>query len=152
MRNITSTNTSSTEDQLVAPLDRELLKLSAFDDVNQFHSSSCGCEEPDQCMVVFHRCIIDGRMFHSFLYIRRDSSVSYFVQYRHRLNNNNFGKIRLFFSSTRVTFALIEQHPKKAKFSELFSSLPVIDQVNQFFVFCSFVASFVGALCTCKLY
>jgi hypothetical protein len=137
MRNITSTNSSSIVDQSDGPLDRAVLKPSAFDDVNQFHGSSCGCEEPDQCMVVFHRCIIDGRMFHSLLYTRRGTSVSYFVQYRHHLNNKNFGKIRLFFSSNRVTFALIEHHPMKAKFSEFLSSSPHLQllskSINSFF-------------------
>ena len=122
MRNVTSTNTTSTANNMDGPLDREMSNRSAFDDVHQHHISSCGCEEPHQCMVIFRRCVIDGKMFHSLIYTRRGSTVSYFVQYRHHFNDKSFGKIRFFFSLNQETFALIENHPPQAQFSEFLSN------------------------------
>jgi hypothetical protein len=121
MRNVTSTNTPTTANHTDGPLDREMSNPSAFDDVNQHNISFCGCDEPGQCMAIFRRCVIDGKMFHSLIYTRRGSTISYFVRYRHHLNDNLFGKIRFFFSMNQETFALIENHPLQAKFSEFVS-------------------------------
>lgn len=121
MRNINSANTPSIADCKDGPLDRDMSNRNALNYVNQYHLSVCGCENPEQCVIIFRRCIIDGKMFHSLLYTRRGSTVSYFVRYRHHPNENSFGKIHFFFSFKEETFALIENHSAKDKFSHFFS-------------------------------
>lgn len=59
-------------------------------------------------------------MFHSLIYTRRNSTTSFFVQYRYNGTDYNFGKIRLFFTLKEDTFALIEHHSVQKKFSDFF--------------------------------
>ncbi len=115
-------NESSISHGVDGPFDQTELTAALFHDINQHHLIVCGCDKPYQCVVVFRRCVIAEKVYHSLIYSRRNSTVSYFVQYRKNQNDINFGKIKLFFTSNNQKYALIEHHGIKTKFSNFIKS------------------------------
>lgn len=124
LRNMRSANDSSTSHDTDGPCDQAELTASLVDDMALHHTCICGCSDPDQCMVLFRRCVIKKRMFHSLMYFRRNSAVSYFVLYRRYKSDLSFGKIRVFFTFNREAFAFIEHHRMRNKFSEFLALSP----------------------------
>ncbi len=116
-----STNESFTSHSANGPFDQTELTSSLLLDISQHHLLVCGCDKPYQCVQVFRRCIIDKKVYHSLIYSRRNSTISYFVQY-YENNEINIGKIKLFFTSNNGEYALIEHHGIKTKFSDFFKS------------------------------
>lgn len=91
-------------------------------DIIKHHLTVCNCGKPDQCACIYRRCIIDKKVYHSLLYARRNSTISFFVQYYINQVGSSFGKIRYFFTANNNTFAVIDHHEIKKKFSNLFVS------------------------------
>lgn len=106
------------------PLNRTMSQPRSADQCFRYHASYCGCTEPDHCVSIYERCVIRKKMYHSLIYVRRNSTISYFVQYRCGGTNFNFGKIQFFFTSKQETFALIEDQVMEKHFSDFFSSSP----------------------------
>jgi hypothetical protein len=122
LRNRISSNHSLANQTIDGPLDLSDDSSCINNDVYQYHLIICGCDKLHQCVLVYRRCIIDQQLFHSLIYSRRNSTVSYFVQYRGAQNQTLFGKIRFFFALKNQTFAFIEHHSVKKQFSDFFSS------------------------------
>jgi hypothetical protein len=133
-----SANDSSPSHDVDGPCDQAELTCSLVDDMALHHASLCGCSDLDQCMVLFRRCVIKKRMFHSLIYVRRNSAVSYFMLYRRYEADLSFGKIRVFFTFNEETFALIEHHRMRNSFSEFLALSPyyeVLSKPIDFFYF-----------------
>ncbi|CAF1331592.1 unnamed protein product [Didymodactylos carnosus] len=88
--------------------------------VVQCHRRLCNCDNVNSCISVFRRHFIRGFMYHSLLYNKRQTSVSYFVADRNNNDQLNFGKILLFFKLKDKMFSLIESYEEKHKFSDFF--------------------------------
>ncbi|CAF1306540.1 unnamed protein product, partial [Didymodactylos carnosus] len=58
-----------------------------YGDLDRYHQQICGCNTINKCIAVYRRCVIRDHMYHSLLYNKRQTSVSYFVQYC--VNNDN---------------------------------------------------------------
>ena len=91
-------------------------------DIIEHHLVVCNCGKLDQCLRTCRRCIIDTKVYHSLIYTRRNSTISFFVQYYTNQDDSNFGKIRYFFTSNNDTFAVIDHRESKKKFSNFFIS------------------------------
>ena len=90
--------------------------------IEQRHTILCSCENIKQCVVIFRRCHMHSKVYHSMLYSRRQRSVSYFVQYRNEHMVLKYGKIILFFTCKNQHFAIIEHHRTLTAFSEQLKS------------------------------
>ncbi|CAF1278892.1 unnamed protein product [Rotaria sordida] len=146
LRNVAKTNEPASLCSVDGPFDQTELTPTLFLDIHQHHLIVCGCDKPYQCVQVFRRCMIDKKVYHSLIYFRRNSSISYFVQYRQNQNGINFGKIKFFFTSNHGRYAFIEHHEIKTKFSKFFKSSSYYDLLCKsidyfFFVLHSSVSS-----------
>ncbi|CAF4344652.1 unnamed protein product [Rotaria socialis] len=65
--------------------------------LHECHNALCSCDKIDQCISIYRRCRLKHMVYHSLLYRRRGSSVSYFAQYSKGHDDNLFDKIDLFF-------------------------------------------------------
>jgi hypothetical protein len=137
-----STNEPITSHGVDGPFDQTELTSSLLNDINQHHLLVCGCNKPYQCVLVFCRCIIDRKTYHSLIYSRRNSTISYFVQYRQNGNDINFGKIKCFFTTNSGKYALIEHHGIKTKFSNFFESSSYYDLLRKSIDYFFFVLYF----------
>ncbi|CAF3411283.1 unnamed protein product [Rotaria socialis] len=90
--------------------------------LQEYHNALCSCDKIDQCVSIYRRCQLKHMVYHSLLYRRRGSSVSYFVQYSKGHDDNLFGKIDLFFKCNNKNFALIHNHRLKYLFTDYFLS------------------------------
>ncbi|CAF1206930.1 unnamed protein product [Rotaria magnacalcarata] len=90
--------------------------------LHEYHNALCICDKIDQCISIYRRCRLKHTVYHSLLYRRRGSSVSYFVQYSKGHDDNLFGKIDLFFKCNNKNFALIHNHRLKHLFTDYFLS------------------------------
>ncbi|CAF2195570.1 unnamed protein product [Rotaria magnacalcarata] len=90
--------------------------------LHECHNALCSCDKIDQCISIYRRCRLKHMVYHSLLYRRRGSSVSYFVQYSKGHDDNLFGKIDLFFKCNNKNFALIHNHRLKRLFTDYFLS------------------------------
>ncbi|CAF1295528.1 unnamed protein product [Rotaria sordida] len=131
LRNRASSNYSSSLQIIDGPLDKVNLTSSMIHDVTQCHLMTCSCDKPEQCIRVYRRCMIDKRIYHSLIYSRRNSTVSFFIQYNRNQDDSNFGKIRYFFTSNNETFAVIEHHEIKNKFSQFFNLTSYYDLLRK---------------------
>ncbi|CAF1205337.1 unnamed protein product [Adineta steineri] len=146
LRNIIQINDPSTSHGPDGPFDQAELTLALFNDINQHHLMVCSCNKPYQCIQIFRRCMVDKKIYHSLIYSRRKSSVSYFVQYRQNQYDNCFGKIKFFFTINNENYAVIENHEVKTKFSQFFKSSSYYNLLAKtidyfFFVLCTSVSS-----------
>lgn len=137
MRNKSSLNRSNSKESPDGPIDEVDLSSSMVQDIIQSHRMICNCDKLDQCVHIFRRCVIDRKMYHSLIYSRRNSTISYFVQYYEKQEDCKFGKIRYFFTSNDKTFAVIDHYKVKNNFSEFFISTPYYKllrkSINTFF-------------------
>ena len=101
-------------------------------DIIQHHRMVCRCNKPDQCVRIYRRCVVDKKVYHSLVYSRRNSTISFFVQYYQKQENSNFGKIRYFYISNNETFAVIDHYEVKNKFSEFFISTSYYELLRRF--------------------
>ena len=122
LQNIVKTDEISVAYRADGPFDQTDLTSTLFLDIHQHHLTICGCDRPYHCVQLFRRCIIDKRVYHSLIYSRRNSSISYFVQYRQSQSGIGFGKIKFFLTLNCEKYALIEHYEIKNKFSEFFRS------------------------------
>ena len=113
---------TSIEKNTNEPLDQTDSLLSMTHDIIEHHLVVCNCGKLDQCVHTYRRCIIDTKVYHSLIYTRRNSTISFFVQYYTNQGDSNFGKIRYFFTSNNDTFAVIDHHEIKKKFSNFIST------------------------------
>ena len=91
-------------------------------DIAVHHQILCGCDKINSCVVVYRRCLIKTTVYHSLAYLKRRSTISYFVQYVDSKRNTVFGSIKFFFTYRGQTFALINHHPSRDLFSNQFVS------------------------------
>ncbi|CAF3419927.1 unnamed protein product [Rotaria socialis] len=61
--------------------------------LHEYHNALCICDKIDQCISIYRRCRLKHTIYHSLLYRRRGSSVSYFVQYSKGHDDNLFGSL-----------------------------------------------------------
>ncbi|CAF3966454.1 unnamed protein product [Rotaria magnacalcarata] len=122
MHNEVKCKRTSTMDEVVGPFD---LETTSFDKLlHESHDSLCKCGKIDECTKVFRRCRINKLIFHSLIYPRRCSALSYFVQYSKNNDINLFGSIELelFFMCNSKVYTLIHNHSIKHRFTDYFRS------------------------------
>jgi hypothetical protein len=61
-------------------------------------------------------------VYHSLIYPRRGSTLSYFVQYSKDCEENLFGIVELFFTCNNKSYALIHNHSVKHLFTDVLLS------------------------------
>ncbi|CAF3318181.1 unnamed protein product [Rotaria socialis] len=85
------------------PHDLSFTTTNDYDYMNQIHSSLCMRNDLSSCCLIYRQFIMKNEIFHSLIYNRRQTSVSYFAQYS--LANDaieyRFGIIELFFLKKR---------------------------------------------------
>lgn len=91
-------------------------------EIDVHHRILCGCDRITTCIAIYRRCLIKKMVYHSLAYLKRRSTVSYFVQYTDTKQNILFGSIELFFVCRGKTFALINHHTSFDSFSNYFLS------------------------------
>ena len=96
--------------------------MNTIDQLSIWHAHVCGCSHTATCIVIYHRCIIKNQIYHSLRYRKRQSTISYFVQYSDDCHDTLFGSIEVFFKNKGSTFALIHNYPNRNLFSDIFSS------------------------------
>ena len=98
------------------------MSKTSTDQLSIWHEHVCGCSHTTTCIVIYHRCIIKNQIYHSLRYPKRQSTISYFVQYNDDCYDTLFGSIEVFFKYKGSTFALIHNYPNRNLFSNTFSS------------------------------
>ncbi|CAF3190019.1 unnamed protein product, partial [Rotaria socialis] len=109
LRNKASSHDATDEKNIDGPLDQTDLS-SMTHDIIQHHLTVCNCGNFDQCLRIYRRCVIDKNVYHSLIYTRRNSTISFLVQYYTNQGDPSFGKIRYFFTSNNKTYAVIDHH------------------------------------------
>ncbi|CAF4578955.1 unnamed protein product, partial [Rotaria socialis] len=107
LRNKASSHDATDEKNIDGPLDQTDLS-SMTHDIIQHHLTVCNCGNFDQCLRIYRRCVIDKNVYHSLIYTRRNSTISFLVQYYTNQGDPSFGKIRYFFTSNNKTYAIIK--------------------------------------------
>lgn len=104
------------------PCDPTDTPRNSYGYLKEFHSRVCGCDHFVLCVKAYRRYIIHQRMYHSLLYTKRQSSISYIVQYISTFNDpkKRFGIVDLFFISNGFSYAAIKYYPFKQLYSEFF--------------------------------
>ena len=96
--------------------------IDQFTQIASQHASVCTCSSTSDCVVVFRRCRLRQKIYHSLLYTRCTKSNSYFVNYNGNGTDSKHGRIALFFSCRNHLFALIHHHQSDYPFSDEFVS------------------------------
>jgi hypothetical protein len=104
------------------PFDMASVSKKTIDKLTLYHQTLCGCAQMSLCIVVYRRCMINNQCYHSLLYTKRQSTVSYFVSYIDDHGRVSFGSIELYFTCGGKAFALIDHHPVRYPFSDNFLS------------------------------
>lgn len=91
-----------------------------FPSIIEFHSRICRCGRIGRCCILFRRCIINQQIFHSLLFVRRQTSVSYFVTYSGMddVPSIRFGVIECYFICCSKSYAVIKHHRTRHKASD----------------------------------
>lgn len=115
------------------PRDRSSVSPSSIPSIIEFHSRFCRCEKIDQCCTLFRRCIINERMFHSLLFLRRQNAISYFVTYSNDDDDTliHFGIIECFFIWKLDCYAIIKHHPIRHRASYLLKLSPYYELLKE---------------------
>jgi hypothetical protein len=92
--------------------------------VSAFHGTTCCCNDQTNCIQLLRRCQIQRKTLHSLAYMKRGSSVSYFVEYHDDQRRNLFGAVRIFFKCCDRSYCIIEKHSNRGLFSDRFASSP----------------------------
>ncbi|CAM4829295.1 unnamed protein product [Rotaria magnacalcarata] len=114
----TANNFNMTE----GPFDASPKSINIVEKLIMWHEHECGCNQATTCTKIYNRCIINGTMYHSLGYTKRQSTMSYFVKYTNNDHSILFGSIELFFKYKDFNFALINHHINQKLFSDIFSS------------------------------
>ena len=122
LRNKTREDDDVTINAIDKPFDIVIDVDEAMEDLQVHHRMMCTCDRVNTCICVHRRCIIKSTTYHSLAYLKRQTTVSYFVQYTDTKQNVLFGSVKFFFTSKGRTFALINHHPSYSLFSNFFSS------------------------------
>ncbi|CAF4978365.1 unnamed protein product, partial [Rotaria magnacalcarata] len=80
LRNKASSHDATDEKNIDGPFDQTDLS-SMTHDITQHHLTVWNCGSFDQCLRIYRRCVIDKKVYHSLIYTRRNSTISFFVQY-----------------------------------------------------------------------
>ena len=88
------------------------------------HRRVCDCDQINRCIVIYRRCVIRERVYHSLIYKRSPKSISYFVEYYsdETIHQPTYGTIQCFFTCNNESFALIQRHAMKQLYSDRFRS------------------------------
>ena len=115
-------NNSKRKSTQNGPIDPISEALDGTDYAYNYHAQLCDCTEPNQCLIIYRRCIIREQLYHSLIYKKSSKSVSYFVEYfiNADMKERLYGVIQLFFKCNDKTFALIRRHPIKQLYSDYF--------------------------------
>ena len=103
------------------PMDPTGRAADIYEHIEDCHLQLCMCSDVNKCIVVYRRCVIHERIFHSLLYSKCKQSISYFVEYF--INDpveRRFGVIQLFLTCNQEPFSLVQRHPIKQKYSDYF--------------------------------
>ncbi|CAF2156524.1 unnamed protein product [Rotaria magnacalcarata] len=114
----TANNFNMTE----GPFDASPKSINIVEKLIMWHEHERGCNQATTCTKIYNRCIINGTMYHSLGYTKRQSTMSYFVKYTNNDHSILFGSIELFFKYKDFNFALINHHINQKLFSDIFSS------------------------------
>jgi hypothetical protein len=110
----------------------------------------CDCRQYSLCVAIYRRCKIKRRVYHSLLYVKRQSTISYFVEYVDDKQKKCYGSVKLFFTCRGRAFALINHHPSHRMFSDFFSSSryhPVLSKcIDVYFHFLTTGSSFLDCI------
>ncbi|CAF1383215.1 unnamed protein product, partial [Rotaria magnacalcarata] len=71
----TANNFNMTE----GPFDASPKSINIVEKLIMWHEHECGCNQATTCTKIYNRCIINGTMYHSLGYTKRQSTMSYFV-------------------------------------------------------------------------
>lgn len=94
------------------------------DHIVTVHKRICGCNDWSRCVRLYRRCKLRRKIFHSLVYTKRGSTLSYFVQYADEQHKNFFGVVLVFFTCLGFSYAVIERHADQGFFSDRFCSSP----------------------------
>jgi hypothetical protein len=88
------------------------------------HRRVCDCDQINLCIVIYRRCMIRARLYHSLIYNKSPKSISYFVEYHlnDEVHQSSYGAIQCFFSCRDEMFASIQYHPMNQLYSERFKT------------------------------
>ena len=88
------------------------------------HRKVCDCDQINRCIVIYRRCMIRERLYHSLIYKKSSKSISYFVEYYldDTMHQLKYGAIQCFFTCRNEPFALIQRHPMIQLYSDRFKS------------------------------
>ena len=100
----------------------DLDRTAANDFINQRHGSMCGCDESSACVQFYRRYRTKHMVYHSLLYSKRGSSISFFVHYSEDGEPDLFGSVELYFTCANKSYALINQYGVKNLFTDYFAS------------------------------
>ena len=111
--------------------------VNSIEELVMWHNDVCGCNQITTCIILYYRCVIKSEIYHSLNYPKRQSSISYFVQYTYHGHDSLFGSIEHFLTYKGSTFAFINNYPIRRPFSEIFASseyhLLLSKCINSFF-------------------
>lgn len=108
---------------LDGPIDRSNQNASEHEDARELHSDLCGiCDNVNSCFTIYRRFVIRQQTYHSLIYNKRQTSISYFVQYlfHNDVNDRRFGIINYFFTHMNEAFAVIQYYPRRSLYSDCF--------------------------------
>lgn len=107
------------QDGPIDPINQSANTIRYADDC---HQRLCGCNGLDKCLVLYRRCFVRERLFHSLLYQKRQRCISYFIQYSSNDDGEqrHFGAIEYFFTCHGKSFALVHRYPVKQLYSEFY--------------------------------
>lgn len=115
-------NKSTNKKTADGPFDVSNFSEIDSDVLRRVHLDMCGCVDVENCCIVYRRLRLKEVTFHSLIYQRRQSSISYFVQYSRTSNKQHtrFGIIEYFVVISGRSYAYIRQHKIKRLYSDTF--------------------------------
>ena len=119
-----SLNRSGERKERDGPIDPSGESPHQAEHAHECHRRLCGCNDLDQCIVIYRRCIVREQLYHSLIYHRSPKSISYFVQYSidDSMDQVNYGAVQCFVTFNDKPFALMRHHPMKQLYSDHFKS------------------------------
>ena len=103
----------------------ELIHLDSTvmnDFINRSHQSMCNCDGSKACVQFYRRYRSKHLVYHSLLYTKRGSSISFFIHYSEDGEPDLFGSVEVYFSCTDKKYALINHYEAKSLFTDYFVS------------------------------
>jgi hypothetical protein len=107
------------------------------DFINQSHESLCDCGNTNECVQFYRRYRTKHLVYHSLLYSKRGSSMSFFIHYSDDGESDLFGSVELYFACAQKSYALINHYEVKNLFTDYFASskyhMYLLKAMNKYF-------------------